>query len=247
MKIDAALHDALGKIGDETKRLPQKGKGFAVVLAGHNGSGKSTLWNSILADRYQMPLINADRMMLSILPEKPEKLPNWAKELRDNDEDWMLVARDGVQAFVARAQAAGVAFAMETVFSHWKVDGEGRIVSKISMIRELQRAGYFVLLVFVGLASAELSIGRVATRVNEGGHAVPEEKLRARFPRTQKAIREAALVADATLMLDNSRGQEEAFTLCHAQLGSEELYDLRKQPKPVDDSIRQWLDVVSPA
>lgn len=217
--------------------------GFAVVLAGHNGSGKSTLWYEKLAPVLEMPLINADRMMLSILPED---VPPWAQSLRDTDAAWMEVAQRGVHAFVAEAQTKRVRFAMETVFSHWKVDGEGRIVSKISMIRELQRAGYFVLLVFVGLASAELSIGRVATRVASGGHAVPEEKLRARFPRTQKAIREAALVADATLMLDNSRGQEEAFTLCHAQLGSEELYDLRKQSKPVDDSIRQWLDVVSP-
>jgi predicted ATPase len=43
-------------------------KPLAIVLAGHNGSGKSTLWYRSLADELQVPLINADRMMLSILP-----------------------------------------------------------------------------------------------------------------------------------------------------------------------------------
>jgi predicted ABC-type ATPase len=35
----------------------------AFVVAGHNGSGKSTLWYERLADRLQIPLINADRLI----------------------------------------------------------------------------------------------------------------------------------------------------------------------------------------
>lgn len=45
------------------------GKPLAIILAGHNGSGKSTMWKKHLSDRLQIPLINADRMMVSILPE----------------------------------------------------------------------------------------------------------------------------------------------------------------------------------
>jgi len=51
---------------------------MAFVLAGHNGSGKSTLWYQRLADQLQIPLVNADRLTLSILPEankKSKKLP----------------------------------------------------------------------------------------------------------------------------------------------------------------------------
>ena len=47
----------------------QSGKPLAVILAGHNGSGKSTLWNGRLSDIIRIPLVNADRMMMSILPE----------------------------------------------------------------------------------------------------------------------------------------------------------------------------------
>lgn len=97
----------------------QANKPLAVILAGHNGSGKSTMWYGVLADLLQIPLINADRMMMSILPEKAaegDPLPDWATSLRDRNADWMVVAQKGVEAFVAQALARTVPFAMETVF-----------------------------------------------------------------------------------------------------------------------------------
>lgn len=164
----------------------RSGKPLAVVLAGHNGSGKSTLWYCRLAPRLQLPLINADRMLLSVLPEAgPSGLPAWAVE------------------------------------------------------------GYFVLLVFVGLAHVDLSIARVATRVAAGGHGVDEQKLRHRFPRTQQAIASAADVADATLMADNSLDESRAFTVCRVQIGSNVLYDCRDGPR-TPSPILSWMEVVSP-
>jgi hypothetical protein len=61
-------------------------KPVAIVLAGHNGSGKSTLWNDKLADTLKMPLVNADRLTLSILPPllaETQTLRPWAANLRD--------------------------------------------------------------------------------------------------------------------------------------------------------------------
>jgi dephospho-CoA kinase len=74
-------------------------KPVAIVLAGHNGSGKSTLWYDRLADGLQMPLVNADRLTLSLLPPVgPDlKLRLWASRLRDKDERWQRLAQDGVQ------------------------------------------------------------------------------------------------------------------------------------------------------
>jgi predicted ABC-type ATPase len=145
-------------------------KPLGVIVAGHNGSGKSTMWHSSLADRLEMPLINADRMMLSILPEPglDGHLVPWADRLRDRHEGWMRVAQQGVQAFVGHAMAARVPFAMETVFSYWEEQPDGRIASKIDLIADLQAAGYFVLLVFVGLPNAQASVLRVMTRVQGG-------------------------------------------------------------------------------
>jgi predicted ABC-type ATPase len=49
-------------------------------------------------------------------------------------------------------------------------------------IREWKAAGYRVELIYIRLPSAEVSIARVARRVSEGGHGIPEATLRRRFP-----------------------------------------------------------------
>lgn len=223
-------------------------KPLAIVLAGHNGSGKSTMWRKRLSGQLQIPLINADRMMLSILPEPGSDgtLDEWAQLLRDTDESWMRVAQDGVQAFVGHAMRAKVPFAMETVFSYWEEQPDGTVLSKIDLIKDMQRAGYFVLLFFVGLTNAELSILRVQTRVAEHGHDVPMERLLKRFPKTQRAIAAASKVADAAIFTDNSRNLKQAFTVCRVQLGESELYDLRAGSASVTSAIAEWLETVAP-
>ena len=77
-------------------------KPTAIVLAGNNGSGKSTLWYDQLADGLQIPLVNADRLTLSLLPipDPNLKLRPWAARLRDQDERWQKLSQDGVQLFM---------------------------------------------------------------------------------------------------------------------------------------------------
>lgn len=224
------------------------GKPRAAILAGHNGSGKSTMWYSLLAPIFRMPLINADRMMLSILPEVSagDHLPSWASELRDNDQSWMQVAQKGVESFVTQAMVRRVPFAMETVFSHWVEHPDGRTESKVDLITQLQDAGYFVTLLFVGLADRQLSIGRVSTRVNRGGHNVDVQKLIDRFPRTQKAIAHALDIADASILTDNSRSYDDAFTVCCLQISGQKILDIRDGATPVPSAILNWLNIVSP-
>jgi predicted ABC-type ATPase len=223
------------------------GKPLGIVVAGHNGSGKSTLWYEKLAAAVQIPLINADRMMMSILPEPREgRLPDWASALRDTDTSWMQVAQRGVDAFIVQAMVAGVPFATETVFSDWRPQPDGSIASKIDRIRDMQAAGYFVLLLFVGLSDAALSTGRVLTRIAKGGHAVEMERLQTRFPKTQTAIRTALPVADAVILTDNSREPQQAFTVCRIQMGEGEVFDLRAGEAPVPAEISAWLDIVAP-
>lgn len=58
-------------------------KPLAIIVAGHNGSGKSTMWTERLSPDLQMPLVNADRVMMSILPEpRSGQLPEWARHQR---------------------------------------------------------------------------------------------------------------------------------------------------------------------
>jgi predicted ABC-type ATPase len=234
-------------VADIMARAKRSGQPLAIVLAGHNGSGKSTMWYEHLVDDIRIPLINADRMMLSILPvpDAAGRLRPWAQKLRDEDTMWMAVAQKGVESFVAQAMAKQVPFAVETVFSYWQRRRDGSYASKIDMITDLQAAGYFVLLLFVGLSSSALSIGRVATRVAEGGHAVEFQKLLERFPRTQAAVHHALPVADAVVLVDNSRDAARAFTPCYARAADEVLYDIRATGNaPIE--VTTWLDVVVP-
>lgn len=221
------------------------GKPLAIILAGHNGSGKSTLWYSHLVDQFQIPLLNADRMMMSILPSV-DQLPLWASKLRDQDEAWMVVAQNGVKAFVAQVMAQKLPFATETVFSHFIEHSDGRIESKKDLIIELQNAGYFVLLIFVGLGDVWLSVARVISRKAEGGHDVKQEKILQRFPRTQCAIADAAPIADAALFTDNSFEEDAAFSLVRVQLQDQILFDIRYSSEKVDPTILNWMNVVCP-
>jgi predicted ABC-type ATPase len=228
-------------------------KPVAFVLAGHNGSGKSTLWAERLAPRLQIPLVNADRLTLSILPEAErdsQALPAWAQALRDHDERWQRLAQEGVRTFTQLIMEQRLPFAFETVFSHWERRADGQhYSSKIQEIKNLQSAGYFVVLLFVGLVSPELSYFRVQTRLKVGGHGVPRNKIFSRFPRTQAAVGAASKFADMTIMFDNSREIGQAFTLARVQRRRGVLFDCRDTNYHVNRELRAiagiWLGKVA--
>jgi len=68
-------------------------------------------------------------------------------------------------------------FIFETVLS----DPVGE---KVEQLATYTVVGYTVVLIFIQIGSPEESIKRVAMRLSQGGHDVPDEKLRGRFERT---------------------------------------------------------------
>jgi len=68
--------------------------------------------------------------------------------------------------------SAHISFAFETTLS-----GRGYL----SSIKRWQAAGYRVKLIFLQLGSADEAIARVAQRVKQGGHDIPETVIRRRF------------------------------------------------------------------
>ncbi len=89
---------------------------------------------------------------------------------------------------------AGHSFATETVFSH---------PSKLAILETARARGYLVFVMYVGVNSTDLSVGR--TRTDEGGHNVPEDKIRARYTRSLPLIRTATLQADRRMVFENSQ------------------------------------------
>lgn len=94
-----------------------------------------------------------------------------------------------------------MAFCTETVFS----DPAG---AKLGLLRSARARGFVVVLIFIGLESPALSIARVMQRVAQGGHDVPDAKLRARFPRTLKNLRAAIELVDEAFLFDNSSADD---------------------------------------
>jgi len=156
-----------------------------VLLAGPNGAGKSTLYETRVAPSFAGPFINADVIQ--------------REELKDASMEASYKAAGIARDRRSEMLAAGKSFATETVFSH---------PSKLEIVEDAQARGYIVIVMHVGVDSAELSVARVKGRKQEGGHDVPEDKVRARFHRGQPLIRKAVLLADRGMVYDNSKLNE---------------------------------------
>ncbi|MCL2716220.1 MAG: zeta toxin family protein [Alphaproteobacteria bacterium] len=152
-----------------------------VVLAGPNGAGKSTLYHTVVAPQVKAPFINADIIQRD--------------ELKDPSMEASYKAAAIAQGRRDEALRRASSFVTETTFSH---------PSKLQLIHDAREAGFYVVLYHVGVDRVELSVTRVAQRVHEGEHNVPEDKIRERFERNQPLIRSAVLSADIGFVYDNS-------------------------------------------
>ena len=76
-------------------------------------------------------------------------------------------------------------------------------------MRNAKQAGYRALLIYVALGDPELHIERVRLRVARGGHDIPDTDIRRRYWRSLSRVPEAIVLANETLLLDNSGLQPE--------------------------------------
>lgn len=150
------------------------------VLAGGNGAGKSNYHERYISPR-GLPFVNADLLARKIAPDSPEVASYEAAQMA-------AVLRDSLLN-------QGFSFCYETVFSH---------PSKIDFIAKAVARQYRVVLVYAHLSTPDLNLARVAQRVAEGGHGVPEDKVLSRIPRTMQHISKALRLAERALLYDNS-------------------------------------------
>ena len=130
-----------------------------LVIAGPNGAGKTTFATEFLPNEADCPLfVNADLIAAGLSPFRASLVAVQAARLmlRQIDEH-------------ARC---GRSFAFETTLS-------GRRYAR--RIPRWRAQGCRVKLFFLRLPTAEAAIARVAQRVSEGGHDVPEPVIRRRF------------------------------------------------------------------
>lgn len=151
------------------------------LVAGCNGAGKSTLIHEVLLPRLRSSVyVNADDIARAQWPGEEEARSYEAARVADQARETLLANKRP--------------FITETVFSH---------PSKLELIERAAAKGYRVVLHIVVIPE-DLAVERVRTRVESGGHSVPEEKVRARYQRVWPLLVQAIGRVDRASVYDNS-------------------------------------------
>jgi len=129
------------------------------VIAGPNGSGKTTFAKAYLPKFAKcLEFLNADLIAAGLSPFAPERENVRAGRI--------LLTR------IRELSQAGIDFGFETTLA-------GRNHAK--QLYRMKSLGYRIVLIFLWLPDANLAVNRVASRVLQGGHNIPEVDIRRRF------------------------------------------------------------------
>jgi predicted ABC-type ATPase len=130
-----------------------------IIIAGPNGAGKTTFARDFLpAEAQTLRFINADLIAAGLAPFNPESASFKAGRLMLEEIDECV--------------DAGHSFAFETTLSG---------LAYLKKIAIWQQLGYQVKLWFLSLPNEDIAVSRVARRVRQGGHNIPENVIRRRF------------------------------------------------------------------
>jgi predicted ABC-type ATPase len=162
--------------------LAEKGRIF--VLAGTNGAGKSSILGA-MAVRAGAVYFNPDDATRRILAANTQAtLPE------ANAAAW----RQG-KRLLERAIAARLDYMFETTLGGETFAG---------LLSGAAAAGLEVRVSYVGLASPELHVARVAARVAKGGHGIPEAAIRRRYDKGREHLVELLPALTELKVYDNS-------------------------------------------
>lgn len=130
-----------------------------IIIAGPNGAGKTTFARSFLPVEARLPrFINADLIAAGLAPFAPETAAIKAGRLMLDE--------------ISQCARRGESFAFETTLSG---------LGYLRHIRQWRAQGYRISLFFLSLPDAETAVARVAERVRQGGHKIPEAVIHRRF------------------------------------------------------------------
>lgn len=132
------------------------------IIAGPNGSGKSTFAESYFLEQLKVQhFINPDTIAAGIAPLNVESAAFQAGRI-------MITA-------IKEAIKKGESFAFESTLS-------GK--TWFPILEEAVVAGYEITVYFIFLDKVQENIKRIKKRVTQGGHFIPPETVRRRYPKT---------------------------------------------------------------
>ena len=106
-----------------------------------------------------------------------------------------IEAAQGAEALRNRLVEKKADFTFETVLSTER---------NLLLLQKAKQNGYRVDCVYVLTCDANINVARVKGRVREGGHDVPEDKIRSRYSKALKLLPQLMDVCDRMLIYDNS-------------------------------------------
>lgn len=129
------------------------------IIAGCNGAGKTTASYTILPEIWHcQEFVNADEIARGLSPLNPNSMAVQAGRIMLQRIEELL--------------KQGVSFSIETTLA---------TRSYVQLVKRAQAEGYTVNLLFFWLESPEMAVQRVAKRVKEGGHDIPEDVIYRRY------------------------------------------------------------------
>jgi len=156
-----------------------------VVISGPNGAGKTTAAQLLVPRGLEIrEFVNADEIARGLSPFNADHAALLAGQL--------MLERIG--EFIRNRQS----FAFETTCA-------GR--AHVATLRRCKADGWRITLVYLWLQSPQMALDRVARRVREGGHYIPDEVVIRRYWAGLSNMRQLYLpVADVAAIYDNSDG-----------------------------------------
>ena len=194
------------------------------VLAGTNGAGKSSIAGAMFLAQ-GTEYFNPDLAAREIASQNPG-----ISQADANSAAWQEGRR-----LLERAIAEKLDFAFEITLG-------GRTIT--ALVEKAVRQGIEVRIWYVGLTSVELHIARVKSRVRQGGHAIPEERIQERYVQSRLNLIRLLPHLTELLLYDNSEDADpvagktpEPKLLLHLIRGritaSCELFHVPKWAKPI--------------
>lgn len=154
------------------------------IVSGCNGAGKTTASFTILPVILNCrEFVNADNIAAGLSPFNTESVAIEAARIMLHRIDELL--------------EEGVDFAIETTLA---------TRSYVSLVHRARKAGYNITLIYIWLKSPELALQRVAERVRNGGHNIPEEVVRRRYRNGINNLFKLFMpICDVWIVADNSQ------------------------------------------